>query len=338
METALGEYLVEAPVFVRTFPGIITYWTQGAEQFYGYTWEEAMGQSAHELFKTVFPEPLADINRQLLHRGVWGGLLQHCRKDGGTVWSQSHWRLKGDSPDPAHLIVVETNLDVTQRETLSRELNHRLKNTLAVVGGIAQMSLRSCNAEELRSFSGRLAAFARAQDLLMSHHWQYGELGALVRESVSAFSAADRVEMEGEYVTLNPNSVLAYSLALHELMTNAFKYGALSVPEGRVRISWSLTGEANDRIRLVWREMGGPPVTPPARAGFGTKMIGRLLASELGTSPMEWDFKPDGLVAVITGPAQKLALRKEQTGQVSRIDGVLSTTHYPIEMERSGPG
>ena len=305
METALGEYLVEAPVFVRTLSGTIIYWTRGAQNFYGYSWEEAVGKSSHELLKTVFPAALEDINRHLLAQGKWEGLLQHTRKDGLPVWSQSHWRAKGSSPDSGQLVVVETNADVTHREVLGRELTHRIKNMLAVVSAIARLSLRSCNKQDLNGFHGRLSALALAQDMLLSHQWEYGELGEIVQQTVKSLGMEERVDVHGEYVALSPNSVFAYTLTIHELLTNAIKHGSLSVPEGRVEINWSVASDARDRIHFVWRERGGPPVKPPEQTGFGATLLGKLLAADLGNSPVQLHFNPDGLVAVIGGTTQK---------------------------------
>lgn len=310
MEVAFGEYLAEAPVFVRTFSGTITYWTKGAQHFYGYTWDDAVGQSSHALLKTVFPIPLEEIDAQLLKTGAWDGLLQHTRKDGRPVWTQSHWRTKGARSDTATLTVVETNVDVTDRELLSRELNHRVKNTLAVISAIAQFSLRSCNKDELQSFSGRLAALALAQDLLVSREWEYGELGDVVRQTISTFGVAEHVDIEGEYFALNSKSVVAYTLAIHELITNAMKYGSLSLPGGRIRIRWSIGGSDNDRLSFTWEEVGGPLVRPPDQTGFGTKLIGKLLVADLG-APLELHFNTEGLVATIDGPIQKIPMGQE---------------------------
>lgn len=116
MELALAEQLAQAPVFVRKFDGEILYWTTGAQELYGYEFKAAVGRISHELFKTVFPEPLAEINRTLLQTGVWQGVLSHTKADGTPIWVGSRWRLK-ETADVEGPIVVETNADVTQRET-----------------------------------------------------------------------------------------------------------------------------------------------------------------------------------------------------------------------------
>lgn len=156
METAIAELLAEAPVFVRNFEGEITRWSRGAEYLYGYSSEEAVGQDAAELLNTVFPAPLIEINSRLLKEGRWQGLLKQRRKDGQVIWSESQWRLRGASTDdPKKLLVVQTTTDVTACETLSHELQHRIKNIIAVVQGLAHMSLRSVTEKDaVKGFYG----------------------------------------------------------------------------------------------------------------------------------------------------------------------------------------
>src|SRR5690348_5496132 len=109
MERAISEYLVEAPVFVRTLSGTITYWTTGAAHLYGFSWEEAVGRTSHSLLSTVFPAPLKEIEDHLVRHGRWQGLLNHTRKDGLTLWTESNWRVKGEEGNPGNLFVVESN-------------------------------------------------------------------------------------------------------------------------------------------------------------------------------------------------------------------------------------
>lgn len=192
-------------------------------------------------------------------------------------------------------MVVETNADETHREMLGCELTHRIKNSLAVVSAIARLSLRSCGRQDLDGFLGRLAALPLAQDMLLSHQWEYGELGQIVRQTIAALGMKERIDVHGDYVAFNPNSVFAYTLTIHELVTNAIKHGALSVPGGRVGVTWSAVGDARDRIHFIWRERGGPPVKPPEHSGFRATLLGKLLAADLGNSQVQLDFHPDGL-------------------------------------------
>ena len=307
MERALADYLREVPAFIRRFSGSITYWTDGARSLYGYEWNEAFGRVSHELLQTRFPEPLAVIEQTLAREGHWQGLLGHRRKDGREIWVESRWRLKGDDSEPLEdRVIVETCTDVTQRETLLHELSHRVKNAIEVVRGLARISLKSCrDTAEFRGFEQRLIAVSQSHDLLIANRWDFGEIGEIVASAAQLFQVGDRLKLEGEKIFLKPNSVLAYTLAIHELITNAIKYGALSVPEGHVDVRWYLSGAEGQRIHLMWRERGGPPVAPPKTEGFGTRLIQNILRAELGDAPLKMRFEPEGLICEFDGPTQK---------------------------------
>lgn len=179
--------------------------------------------------------------------------------------------------------------DVTDRrraehrqQLLINELNHRVKNSLATVQAIAAQTLRSApslpSAREL--FEDRLMALAAAHDLLTAESWSGARLRDVVASALAPFETTQRPQVlrSGPPVWVAAYRALALSLALHELATNAAKYGALSVPEGRVTISWSVSGS---ELRLLWIEEGGPPVAGPARSGFGTRLLQRNLPREL---------------------------------------------------------
>jgi two-component sensor histidine kinase len=189
----------------------------------------------------------------------------------------------------------------SQRELLLEELNHRVKNTLAVVQGIAHQTFNG--SEVLRqakvAFEGRLIALAAAHNLLTLSNWQEASLEQLASDALQARSAnRDRVHLTGPATLLPPKEALAITMALHELCTNAMKYGALSNDDGRIELSWSRREGPPAHFRLLWRERGGPVVTPPGRRGFGTQLVERTLAQELdGEVVME--FRPDGLVCTI---------------------------------------
>lgn len=193
---------------------------------------------------------------------------------------------------------AETELRDSERHLrlMVDELNHRVKNTLAIVQGLARQSFRGggVSADVRSSFEGRLAALAAAHDLLTRKNWE----GAGLRELVVAVAAAhcgERVAIDGPPVQLPPKLAVTLALAIHELCTNAVKYGALSSPGGRVTVTWSRDG---DRLSLRWEESGGPRVEEPRRRGFGTRMIERALASETdGEARLE--FRPKGLVCKI---------------------------------------
>lgn len=200
---------------------------------------------------------------------------------------------------------VQISLDISdrrrseqQRQLLVNELNHRVKNTLAVVQAVASQTLR--NSQNLReaqdALSMRLIALAKAHDILTQENWSGADLAELIERTIGAQVAHDRFTISGEAVRITPNLALSLALGIHELTTNAIKYGALSNDTGSVSVSWNI-GTENDRERLsmVWRETGGPPVTPPLRRGFGTRMIQRVLDSD-PTGKVDFDFAEAGLV------------------------------------------
>ncbi len=177
---------------------------------------------------------------------------------------------------------------------IMRELSHRSKNLLAIVLAIARQTSRTTsNFEEFEQrFNARIQALADAHDLLVEQQWAGAALEDLVRAQLSAFGS-ERVSTSGERVMLRAEAVQNAALALHELATNAVKYGALSVPEGRVSIQW--TPHGNDGgVRLTWHEIGGPPVTEPERKGFGRFVLERVTVNALGSGGLQ--FWPSGLV------------------------------------------
>jgi two-component sensor histidine kinase len=151
-------------------------------------------------------------------------------------------------------------------------------------------------AEARDAFQNRLASLAAAHDLLTRESWEGATLGDVVSQALGLYNGGEaRISWEGPPVRLDPKAAVSLVLALHELCTNATKYGALSVPEGRVALRWSVSG---DKLGIEWRERGGPPVEAPGRRGFGLRMIERALAADLsGEARLEFD--PEGLVCRI---------------------------------------
>lgn len=201
--------------------------------------------------------------------------------------------------------VLERKRTEERQRLLINELNHRVKNTLAVVQSVANQSFRGNAADPAAKadFERRLQALAAAHDVLSAESWRSASMTEVVRKSVSGCGAfEERVRLDGPELQVSPRAAVSLAMALHELCTNAVKYGALSNDQGAIGISWGTDGEADEpRFWLEWREQDGPPVTPPSRRGFGTRMIERVLAAELsGTAEMR--FEPDGLTCRIDAP------------------------------------
>lgn len=189
----------------------------------------------------------------------------------------------------------------THQQLLINELNHRVKNTLAAIQSIVRQTLRpgETPSHVREQLFERLMAMSAAHDVLTRENWSSAGVEEVVRQAVRPFIGdgagdAPRITFAGPPMRVDPGAALALALALHELGTNAVKYGALSCPPGIVRIGWSRTGP--ERGRLTWSEMGGPSVRPPTHKGFGTRLLNGGLASDLGGRP-ELLFSPEGVEA-----------------------------------------
>lgn len=195
--------------------------------------------------------------------------------------------------------VTERRAFEARRELLIHELNHRVKNTLSLVQALAHQSFRAGEdaGTAQREFVARLGTLAAAHDLLTREQWEGVTLGELVA-AVSATLTRNRIRAAGPAVTVTPKAAVAVAMALHELGTNAVKYGALSSQNGHVDVAWAVDG---DRLRLDWREADGPTVTEPKRRGFGVRMIERALASDLNAS-VRVEFAPSGVRCTIDAP------------------------------------
>lgn len=186
------------------------------------------------------------------------------------------------------------------------ELLHRTNNLLAVVQGLAQQTARSCDRLEdfVPVFAARLQGLGQSSALLAREEWRGVLLGELIRAQVAPFAEEHRFVLDGPDVLLTPKAVQNLGLAFHELCTNAMKYGALSVPGGRVRVIWSLEGGA---LRITWIEQGGPPVAPPTRQGFGRVVAEQALASAL-LAEVSTEFPTAGLHWTLLLPAEHFSL------------------------------
>jgi PAS domain S-box-containing protein len=199
---------------------------------------------------------------------------------------------------------TDVALQVRQQEHLKlliNELNHRVKNTLATVQSMASRSLRhaATAGEALDAFEGRLLALSRAHNLLTESKWEGANLEDLVGRALAPIAApgSERVLFHGPAVWLTQRRAISLAMVLHELATNAMKYGALSSESGRLEVGWSVVREADGAacVRLHWRERGGPQVGPPDREGLGTRLIERTIRTELGGA-LDLNYEPEGLV------------------------------------------
>lgn len=194
--------------------------------------------------------------------------------------------------------ITQARRSEEQRELLSRELIHRVKNSLAIVQAIASQTFRGSDGDKLRDFSARLAALGGAQDKLLQRAWESVAVRDVVHSSLLPLCPDGRCHFEGDDHLLDARRGLSLALALHELGTNAVKYGAFSGADGEVRIAW---GIADGQLHLTWTENGGPPVVPPVHKGFGTRIVTRNLEADFGGT-VELNYLPGGVVLTLTAP------------------------------------
>jgi PAS domain S-box-containing protein len=301
----------EYAIFATDLDGVITSWNAGAERILGHAAEEILGRSAEVVFT---PEDraagrLAEEMRLALGEGCGDDERWHLRKDGSRFWASGLTMPLRDRTGAVrgYLKILrdrsERRRAEERRALLIGELNHRVKNTLATVQSLARQTLRAAPdpADFVAAFQGRLKALARAHDLLTRESWE----GVTLRDVVQAALApwlegveAGRIRIEGPSVRLAPQQALGLSMALHELATNAIKHGALSTPGGRVSLTWRCD---DAEATMDWVEAGGPSVRPPMRLGFGSRLLGRPLATELNGA-VELSFAPAGVRCAIRLP------------------------------------
>ncbi len=294
----------------------------------GYSREHLL---ARRLYAHTHPDD-ADADREAFRKQVAGELefysveKRYVRKDGRVIWVSVRSSPVRD-PDGQLLYLVRVVQDVTERKAaesrqklLIDELNHRVKNTLATVQSLASQSARGAVTPEAfrERFEGRLIALSKAHNQLTLHHWESAELRELLSASLAPYAgASERVVLRGEDVVLRPRAVLTLAMAFHELTTNAVKYGALSVPGGRVEIRWQpidAQGDGTSGLRIEWEERDGPPVSEPERRGFGTTLIERGVAGDLD-GRVTLAFAPEGVRCAIEIPLGSAAVDSRPAGE-----------------------
>src|SRR4029079_18839534 len=299
----------------KTLDGCVTSWNAGATRIFGYEPKEMIGQS---IIKIIPPE-LRQEEDEILAKLKRGEHIAHYEtvrlaKDGRRLNISL-----SVSPvfDKTGRIIGASKIarDVTEKKraediqrVLIEELNHRVKNTLAMTQAIASQSLRHAKSASdfVESFTGRVQALAKAHSLLTDRKLEAAELTELVREQVTLGVADERVICSGPTVILGAQPAIHLALVLHELATNARKYGGLSVPQGRLSVKWEVHSSGSRTLLLDWTESGGPQVSAPLTAGFGTTLIERTLHTHGGEATLR-----DG----VTGVTCKLRLPLGETAR-----------------------
>lgn len=328
----------------KSLDGRVTSWNAGATRIFGYEPGEMIGQS----ILRIIPPELHDEERDILARLQRGERIEHY----DTVRTAKDGRRLDISLTVSPLrdrfgrIVGASKVarDVTERKRaeklqrlLTDELNHRVKNTLATVQAMASQSLRRAKnpADFVASFSGRLQALATAHNLLTEASLQGAELMELVREQVELGGRDDeRIFYSGPRLVLDAQATVHLGLVLHELATNARKYGALSSPNGRLSIDWEMQTNGGRQLLLEWKERGGPTVSAPSGHGFGTTLIEQTMRGHGGEASVS--YGADGVSCRIRLP---LHVQDHATAAVGdRERQARSDTGDRAQADRTGDG
>lgn len=303
-------------IFAKDRNGRFTLVNQATADFYGTTVEDLIGKTDADM--THRPEEVAffrRVDREVIDSATERFISEEQVTDpkGSVHWFQMMKRPIADAN--GHISqVLGVAVDITERKLaqerqalMVRELDHRVKNNLFSVQALAEQTARSVKSvdEFVRAFSGRIRSMAVAHEALAQAHWEGAELGELLRRLVEPYESATprRFTFAGESTVLSPSMAPPLCMVLHELATNAVKYGALSVPSGSVTIMWQKTA---GRLRLEWREQGGPAVAEPQRRGFGMELVHGVTSHQLrGAADVQ--FNARGLTCVIDVPMQRRA-------------------------------
>ncbi|MGC2775940.1 MAG: HWE histidine kinase domain-containing protein [Bradyrhizobium sp.] len=306
------------PMFVWWGPELI--------QFYNDAYRETMGPERHpsalgarghecwaEIWDIIGPQ-IAYVMAG--HGATWNEdqlvpVTRHGRRE-DVWWTYSFGPIDLDGKVGGVLVVCR---DVTSEHVarsslnlINEELTHRVKNTLAILGAVATQTFRDPSSRaDLEKYQGRLAAFGRAHDLLTAANWATAPLKDVIDAALIPYRTGEgQFTVSGSPLVVKSRQALALSLAIHELATNALKYGALTSANGRVSITWTSDDQEDEpRFIFVWQESGGPAASKPASVGFGSRLISRVLQDDFGGT-VAVSYDPTGLVCRLTAPLDNL--------------------------------
>ena len=322
---AVLESATDYAIIAMDLDGLVTMWNKGAENILGWSENDICGQPATVFFTHEDRQrgvPQAEMQAAFT-RGFGSDERWHLKKDGSRFWASGEMMpLRDESGEVFGLLKIlrdrtEHRMAEERQVLLNQELAHRVKNTLAVVQAISSQTFRgeTSFAQARTSFNDRLIALARAHDVLMAGSWTAASLRALVDGIAVVRAQGDErhFQVSGPDVAIGPRAALSFALVLHEMATNAAKYGALSTPTGAVIISWMLIGSVGElRLHFEWREEGGPIVREPRKKGFGS----RLIESSFHTLPGEevkLTYPPNGVTLTLEFKLKSLQASDEHS-------------------------
>ena len=288
----------------KNLDGVVTSWNRGAERVFGYAAEEAIGQP----ITIVIPKDRQDEERTILTRIRRGERIEHFetvrqRKDGSLIVvsltvspvKSANGKIVGASKIARDISAQKRSQE--QIVTLAREAEHRSRNLLANVLATVKLSQSDTREGLKEAIEGRIQALANVHSLFVQTRWIGADLTTIARQELAPYEKDEaRARIHGPQVLLEPNAAQSIAVILHELATNAAKYGALSVAKGQVDLGWS--NDSDGRLELRWTETGGPPVQMPTREGFGGRILRQLAGQLNGAARFDW--RVEGLDCEIT--------------------------------------
>jgi PAS domain S-box-containing protein len=304
------EHAREYAIFTLDLAGRITSWSAGAERITGYGAGEVVGVDFAVIFTAA--DRSAGQHRLELERAWRDGRAEdsrwHLRKNGERFWANGVTMSLRDAGVEGLIKVIrdETSgrLADEQRVLLLNELNHRINNTLVTVQSLVEQTLRGAQVDRSvrQDLTARLVALSEAHNALVAENWAGADLQAIVARALAPYQhpRKGRFTLDGPSVRLSPPQAVSMALVLHELATNAVKYGALRATAGRVKVDWNqhVDEQGGRHLTLLWEEQGGPTVSEPTRRGFGTRLIARSFAEDSG-GQARVEFAPGGVRCVI---------------------------------------
>jgi PAS domain S-box-containing protein len=300
------ESATDYAIITMDLAGTITYWSPGAVDILGWAAQDAIGQSVDIIFT---PEdrasniPAMELGNALSHgRSIderW-----HVKKDGSVFWASGEMLPLVDGGPPEGFLKILRDRTQQKRaeelqHLLTQELGHRIKNMIAVTQSVVNQSFRGAQDIETakQAILQRLAVLSSAQDILVAGSTDGTPLGELIGKALALAEErgrASRIRIEGPHLHVGPRAATSIALIVHELLTNALKYGALSRDEGAISVAWRhSTLEGAPALELVWTESEGPAVVPPTQSGFGSRLVRSGITGAKST--VELDFAPEGL-------------------------------------------